>query len=535
MKTIDSKMVGYFLLVFLCIGSVLAGTIGLVYNLESKDYLARLELEERMNLRLQLKIIANNFESIITDLLFLSRQNELHDFLIHLDRTHIDHMEKEYLEFIRKKFTYDQVRFLDETGMEIVRVNNNNQHPFIVEKKDLQFKGERYYFTDTIELEKDEIFVSPLDLNVENGKIQQPLKPMIRFGTPVFDRQNRKRGVIIFNYLGQHLIASIKDAAKLFVGEIMLINSDGYWLSSPNTEDEWGFMIKERAHRKFSADFPDVWKKISSTENNQVYHGKGLFTAATLYPLQEGLKSATGSAQVYGQSDRSIDSGEYFWKIVSFIPADKLHSETRNLMKNMVMLGIALFILSSIPSWLIAQAIVRRKLHQIELYRSANYDKLTALPNRSLFLDRFNQTLQQSIRYKRRFALLFIDLDGFKDINDTLGHDAGDKVLIEIGIRLGRCVRTADTVARMGGDEFTVLLTTIISPDDAGLVAGKIITSVSKPLIIQGQERRLGASIGISVFPEDGKEADGLIKKADDAMYRVKKTGKNNYQFSTIP
>ena len=533
LKTSDTKLVGYFLLIFLCIGSVMAGTIAVVYNLESKDYLARLELEEQINLKLQLKTIGHNFEAIITDLLFLSRQNELHDLLSRPEDKYIDGMAREYLEFNREKGIYDQVRYLDETGMEIVRVNNNNQNPVIVERGRLQFKGARYYFTDTYRLGKDEIFVSPLDLNVEKGKIEEPLKPMIRFGIPVFDSRDRKRGVIIVNYLGQHMIAAIRETGKLSMGDIMLVNSDGYWLSSPKREDEWGFMIKERAQRKFSTDFPEVWKKISSTEAEQVYHEKGLFTTATFYPLREGLKSTSGSAHAYGQSDKSVKSGEYYWKIVSYIPSEKLYSGTRSLLFKFFLLAIALFLLSSVPSWLIAQAIVRRKLHQIELYRSANYDKLTDLPNRSLFLDRINQTLQQSMRYKRKFALLFIDLDGFKAVNDSLGHDAGDDVLIETGKRLENCVRTSDTVARMGGDEFTVLLSTINSPNDTGTVARKIIEAVAAPIMVKGHEKRIGASIGISLFPEDGDGVDGLVKKADDAMYRVKNTGKDNFQFSS--
>jgi diguanylate cyclase (GGDEF)-like protein len=157
---------------------------------------------------------------------------------------------------------------------------------------------------------------------------------------------------------------------------------------------------------------------------------------------------------------------------------------------------------------------------------------LTDLPNRSLFLDRLNQNLKQSKRYGRKFALLFIDLDGFKSVNDTLGHDAGDELLKKTGKRIVDCVREADTVARIGGDEFTVILSSITSVDDAQTVAQKIINTLSTPFKIKDQEAQIGASIGISAYPDNGMDAEILLKNADDAMYRAKNSGKNDYRLS---
>jgi len=124
-------------------GSIIAGTIGVLYNLESKDYLKRLELEERVNLKLQLKLITNNFETIISDLLFLSKQNELHRMINDNEQKYRSWMSNEYLELCRKKRIYDQIRYLNQTGMEIVRVNFNNGVPKIVEQSALQSKGDR--------------------------------------------------------------------------------------------------------------------------------------------------------------------------------------------------------------------------------------------------------------------------------------------------------------------------------------------------------------------------------------------------------
>lgn len=522
----------YFLITFLIIGSILAGTISILYNLETKDYISQLEVEERVNVRLLTQHITSSMGDVVSDLKFLSGQNELLHMFESGDESYGDEIAREYLLFSRQKNKYDQIRFIDDTGMEKVRVNFNNGDPALIPESDLQSKGSRYYFRDTIGLSKGEIFVSPLDLNKEKGEIEKPLKPMIRFGVPVFDNAGRKRGIVILNYLGDRFITPIRVESRLSYGDIMLVNSDGYWLCSPNEADEWGFMIEERKGRKFSTDFPEEWGNISSSEAVQISNAKGLFTSATVYPFKEGLDSGTGSSEGYSDSEKNVNYQEYYWKIISYIPDHKLRSGTRGLLVKLFFLTVLLFLFAAVPSWFIAQSMARRKLHQAELYRSANYDKLTDLPNRSLFLDRLNQVFNQSKRYERKFALLFIDLDGFKSVNDTFGHDAGDELLIKVAEKLLICVRESDTVARLGGDEFTVILSTIESSINAEQVAGKIIETLAVPFTIKGNDVQIGASIGVSIYPDNGDDTEILLKKADDAMYLAKKEGKNDYRVS---
>jgi diguanylate cyclase (GGDEF)-like protein len=126
---------------------------------------------------------------------------------------------------------------------------------------------------------------------------------------------------------------------------------------------------------------------------------------------------------------------------------------------------------------------------------------------------------------------MFIDLDGFKDVNDTLGHDAGDYVLQQVAKRLLSCVRETDTVTRFGGDEFLIIATEINAPENVVQIAKKVIHLVSQPIIFNGRQSVVSASIGIALFPDDGTDMDQLIKKADEAMYRVKKGGKNGFRF----
>ncbi|RLA04528.1 MAG: hypothetical protein DRQ47_03250, partial [Gammaproteobacteria bacterium] len=174
-----------------------------------------------------------------------------------------------------------------------------------------------------------------------------------------------------------------------------------------------------------------------------------------------------------------------------------------------------------------------RKYAEDRILYQANYDQLTNLPNRNLFMDRLHQSLQRVQREGTALALLFIDLDRFKNINDSLGHGAGDKFLIEVSKLMQRTIRDSDTIARFGGDEFAVILSPIYGPKNAGRVAASLLDVLSNPINIDGYEAIVGASIGISMYPVDGKVEQELVKNADTAMYRAKESGRNNYQFFT--
>ncbi len=166
-----------------------------------------------------------------------------------------------------------------------------------------------------------------------------------------------------------------------------------------------------------------------------------------------------------------------------------------------------------------------------QLFRMAHFDNLTGLVNRQAFLDRLNGALLHAERFGERLALLFVDLDGFKLINDNLGHRVGDRLLAELAGRISDCVRDSDTVARIGGDEFTAILPMLKSSEDAALVAQKIIQHIAEPASHHGHELLITASVGIAIFPGDGAEAEGLLQNADTAMYLAKELGRSQYQF----
>jgi diguanylate cyclase (GGDEF)-like protein/PAS domain S-box-containing protein len=174
----------------------------------------------------------------------------------------------------------------------------------------------------------------------------------------------------------------------------------------------------------------------------------------------------------------------------------------------------------------------RKELQELVLYQ-ATHDELTGLPNRRLLYDRLAQIMAQSRRYDRMMALMFVDIDHFKGVNDNYGHDVGDEVLCEVAARLRRCVRVSDTLARQGGDEFVVLLSEIHLAADVELVAQKMLEAVRLPLALRNIELRVTLSIGISIFdPKSEDNHETLLKKADDALYKVKNDGRNAYRIS---
>ncbi|MDB5937218.1 MAG: hypothetical protein JWQ01_4562 [Massilia sp.] len=181
-----------------------------------------------------------------------------------------------------------------------------------------------------------------------------------------------------------------------------------------------------------------------------------------------------------------------------------------------------------------ARDVTERKASEDRVRRSANHDFLTDLPNRSLFRERLEHEIKHSARTGLPLALLFIDLDLFKEVNDRLGHAAGDQMLQQVARRICTCVRDTDTVARLGGDEFTVILTDVTLPQHIETIAAEILEELRKPFQLQAGEAAISCSIGITVFPGDASSADELVRNADEAMYASKNAGRNRYQIFTL-
>lgn len=658
-----------FFFLFVPSATLLGLTLATYHAVHTSANRIVLKSHEQVSVKLAQKLIHREFETITSDLHFLANSCLLQNFLSTSDISFRNDLGAKFLNLLKSKRLYDQIRYIDETGMEKIRVNFNNGRPKIVPKKMLQNKQRRYYFEDTFNLAKGEVFVSPLDLNVEHGEIEQPLKPMLRIGTPVFDENNQKRGIVLLNYFGSILLKYIRatfesnslnePSAQATGGTPMLLNAEGYWLLASNPQDEWGFMFNN--DRSFAKSFPDEWVTISASENGQLETPHGLFTFTSIYPLMETHVSSSGTPVPFAPSEYSVNHKNYYWKLISFFKKENLVLDDD--FKALLGFYLLLILFVAVACWHLAryrlkhvraEKVIRRSeekfrtvsdftyaweywidpdgnfvyispscervsgysqndfmdqpellvnivhpedrhliskhLHEelisenvceidyriirkngeerniahicqpvygrrkkylgrrasnrditkrVEaeqlLKKQAFYDSLTQLPNRNLLFDRLKHALAIASRNNLKIAILFLDVDDFKEINDTLGHESGDNVLSEIAKRLRESIRETDTVARLGGDEFVVVLEDIESIDNITLIAEKLINRTGSPITLDNSQKTLGISIGISIFPDHGDTVQVLIKSADAAMYEAKKTGKNCYRISETP
>jgi signal transduction histidine kinase len=304
--------------VFVPAAIVLAATVTAFHWFDLRAERKLLLAEEQVHVDLGRQEIDEHFTVIASDLRVLAESAVLEDFLTTGAPALEDLLAHEYLVLARNKRIYDQVRLLDETGQEIIRINFNDGNPLVIPEQDLQNKSDRYYFADTLRLNQGDIFISPLDLNIERGEIEKPFKPMIRFGTPVYDAQGRKQGILLLNFLGNHLLERLISTVTSLNNQPMLLNEDGFWLIAPDSEDAWGFMLPHQAN--FATRYPEVWAIIIKEETGQVITPEGAFTFTTVYPMLKSRGNGDDSSADPRAALQHPESTGYFWKVISFIP-----------------------------------------------------------------------------------------------------------------------------------------------------------------------------------------------------------------------
>ena len=373
-RTITGRDLSIFLPFF---GLAIAGAAVILFISESVE-MGALRDNERYSVEIQAANIDSEIQQVSSDLMLLANQKDMRDLWDDYGVPHsgvLADLSQEHLRVARYRRLYDQIRVFDEGGKEIVRVNFNDGRPAVVPQQKLQNKKDRYYFRDTLDLAPGEVFVSPLDLNIEHGKIEQPLKPMLRFGTPVSDRRGNKRGIVLLNFFGAKLLQRFASQLTAPQGsQAMLLNTDGYWLYSPHLDKNWGFMYEDRKDRVFANDYPDAWQEIKSNESVQIETGRGLFTSKTVYPLLEGQKSSTGSGEAFSPSKAQMGAKEYHWKIVLFAPSEVLYA-SRNKRRIYAALALTLLALTlAFGSWWLAKSVVLRR--QTEEKRKKLIDEL---------------------------------------------------------------------------------------------------------------------------------------------------------------
>ncbi len=321
---------------WLLLAIVVAAACG-YYFASMKVWRVRLETSETENVRLVKQGIGALFEPAVNDLLVLSENPAILNYLDHPGSANRTAMNLELLRWCRRNTDYFELRMVDEKGVEIARVNYNHGAPVIAPADELHDVSERPYFVRTIALDRQEVFVSPFELNVEEGQLEEPIHPTILFSTPVFDSEGYKRGVLIFSYEGKKILAKVAPAGSSSDGEIMLLNSDGYWLKGPIENDDWGFMYEEKMDKTLGATSPAAWRAIKSGDTGKFYGRRGFYAFTTLSPLAAADRLVY--EKVMGELSAQTRASPYVWKIAARVPQSTLLAVSQNRMLRAVGFG----------------------------------------------------------------------------------------------------------------------------------------------------------------------------------------------------
>jgi diguanylate cyclase (GGDEF)-like protein/PAS domain S-box-containing protein len=493
-----------FLAIFLSLELCLVVFFLAFYFLDMRAHRTLLTKSELSHVESQKRIINYEFKQILKNLLFLAESRNLIDFLDHGGESRRQDLSQSFLRFCARQEIFDQVRYLDDSGKEVVRVNFNQGHPEIIPENQLQSKAKRYYFLDAIGLARDEVFVSPFDLNIEGGKLERPLKPMIRFATPVFDSQGQKRGIIIFNFLGKEIIENLRQtkANANAPGQIMLLNAAGYWLYSPIPGEAWGFMFKDKKNLTFGKAHPEAWKIISAAERGQFQDAGSLYTFVTVYPLQAGLSSSIGTDKAEGESARTLETRKYQWKLVSYI-SPKIWRERSQYLANRIAFFFGfLTLLFAAISWVISRNRLRRLQAEEANIRLAS---IVESSDDAIIGKTLNGTITSWNHGAERVYGYAADEVLGKHISLLVLPDKTDELSEALQkIRQGQRVEQLETVrVRKDGRRIDVSLTISTIKDAKGKIIG--VSTIARDITRQ-------------------KQADEALKKANDQLQAMVET-----------
>lgn len=464
------------------------------------------ENEQRI-VKLEIDYLGKELNSILGDIHFLNHTygEALENLLANKEKVISD-----WTEFSTHRSLYDQIRFIDVEGNEKIRINLKDDYGYAVPQEELQNKANRYYFQETINLPKETVYISILDLNVEQDEVEVPYKPMMRFSIPVYTKNDELLGVIVLNYLAQYILDEFEVIGSSSRGKLSLLNRNSYWLYSENPEQEWGFMFDEKQHVTYERAYPEEWSKIKQG-NGQTVTKDGLFTYATLKLEPKVLHNDFKSVHKQGGK----------WHVVSHVPNEGTFEEW--FVKNPLLFAWYViknnwiyFIVNALLAVLIGYLAWKRQQSYLEAKYFSEYDTLTQLYNRRAGFEH----LHKQMKGNNRISICFIDVNGLKQVNDVLGHNYGDELIQTVAQTFNSVLGKNDFAMRVGGDEFIIVYVGSKEPEEKWI---RIKSALDK---INDEENRLytiSASHGIvSVYNPDESQLDEMVKEADEKMYAEK-------------
>ena len=392
----------------------------------------------------------------------------------------LEKIQEDLGHFMQSKQIYDKIIFLDINntslrGLKLVQ----NEVILLPENEKLPS-----FLKDEIEhsilFNENDILVTPMFLETDSEGLESPVMYFIR-GLYI---EGKRVGTFLIRVQADHFIETVSRIEKLGKATHYLLDEHSHFIYSTLKNERYLLDSVEGEKRNFMRKYPDEWVDISAFKTFQTENIKGLFTSIHI-SVEPNEKNN------FQENKQHTFVRPPTWILVNHVSDETLYLESRQLSRNMQMMAIIFFLLLIFPTYMITKNLVSKKIDRDKLFHEANYDILTQLPNRALFYDRLDTALKYSKRYEHPMALFFMDLDGFKDVNDTLGHDAGDRVLQITAERLQASMRESDTVARIGGDEFTIILSQIRYPEDVQAVASGILKNVGKEMLIKDKKVKI--------------------------------------------
>ena len=341
--------------------------------------------------------LSYSLKKITKDLLYLAGQNSLIDQITHPDQENLEQLTKNFINFSRIKGCYDQIRWIDKTGMERIRVDYASNGPKAMPPDRLQNKSGRYYVKETLKLSPGEIFISPLDLNIEHGQVEYPFKPTIRIATPIADQAGEQLGLLIINYTARNMLDNFLATTVSIRNHVSVLNQEGYWLVSPNAADEWGFMFNLK-NTKLESRFPKIWKEIKETDKGTLLNDDGLWIWSTVHPL-DGIQ--TGGLGGLHLLHHTPDN--YLWKVASHISRQELSDIIFTLRIQVISVTFLLFLATCYASFKLARIEQRLWEDNSALEREVR-ERTALLNNRLTDLQKVNRNLE--ITQSRSVAII---------------------------------------------------------------------------------------------------------------------------------
>ncbi len=484
---------------------------------------------ERNLVTVEQRLMQKELKRIISDLFIIKSivERNIDEAIQEKDYTTIVHG---FASIVENKKIYDQMRYIDQDGKEIVRIDMETDGAVTAKNSKLQNKSNRYYFKETMAIKKKQIYISRLDLNVENGKIEMPIKPMIRIACKVYDKEGNNRGIVILNYYASEMINDFNTIAENSNACVYLINSKGYYLSNASNKDsEFSFMYEDKEKLGFFSDFPNVWQKLLKEEQSKILSPEDIFFARPIIPLKEekldnfmisfeDIVLGEGNLWVVSHISKS-DYPQAFDKT----PTEKLAKIWHDDKLDIIL--IAFFAVNF--AFLYNGAKNKRRQMKFEAER----DSLTDTFNRRAGMSYSKKSLKKNQRLGNTCCITFMDINGLKTVNDKIGHKAGDALIVSFSKIVNSMIKNEnkEIFFRYGGDEF-VLFQANKTKTEAEKFWQELKNKITEINNSNQHSFNISISHGISEITKRNKVTalEKYIDQADENMYaektKVKKT-----------